>query len=70
MRCGISKACILAMGSVNSGHQPPIFLGKAMRRRIAPQKHFVRNQPKHLCIVRQLWKCALVVASLFAFVQF
>jgi hypothetical protein len=38
---------------------------KAMRGRIALQKHFVRNSEKALAMFsRQLWECARILAPL------
>jgi hypothetical protein len=39
---------------------------KAMRGRIALQKHFVRTIRDGCSLSRKLWECARVLASLFA----
>ena len=38
---------------------------KAMRRRIALLKHFVQNYENLSSVLRKLWECARVLASLF-----
>jgi hypothetical protein len=38
---------------------------KAMRRRIALLKRFVRNYDNLSSVLRKLWECASVIASLF-----
>jgi hypothetical protein len=64
------EACILAVGSVNSGHHPRILIGKRCDDESHSKSTSCEMNQKHPCIMRQLWECARVLASLSASCRF
>ncbi|PYI76138.1 MAG: hypothetical protein DMF01_05425 [Verrucomicrobia bacterium] len=52
------------MGSVNSGHHPPIFWEQRCDDASHSKSTSCEINQKYPCVMRQLWECARVLASL------